>query len=85
MARQVAERLAHVAQAHGAARSGQVLVLGPAPAPIARLRGRFRYRLMLRSRDRASLRAVAAAVVTAIDAGLGGARASVDIDPVSML
>ena len=85
VARQVAERLAHVAQAHGAARSGQVLVLGPAPAPIARVRGRFRYRLMLRSRDRASLRAVAAAVVTAIDAGLGGARASVDIDPVSML
>jgi len=85
VARQVAERLAAVALAHPASRGGDVAVLGPAPAPIARVRGRFRYRLMLRSAKRSRLRSVAASIADAIDGGLGSARASVDIDPVSML
>jgi primosomal protein N' (replication factor Y) len=59
--------------------------MGPAPAPIERLRGRYRYRFLLRSRDRAALRAVAKVLVRRIDEGLSPARASLDVDPVSML
>ncbi len=80
-----AEELAQVAAAHTSSRSGIVRVLGPAPAPLARLRGRYRYRFLLRSADRRALRAVAGAVAGRIDEGLSPARASVDIDPVSML
>jgi primosomal protein N' (replication factor Y) len=62
-----------------------VQVLGPAAAPIARLRGRFRFRLLLRSPDRRNLRAVAYQLLARIEAGLGPARATVDVDPVAML
>ncbi len=79
------EELARVARSHPAVARGLVRVLGPAPAPITRLRARFRWRLMLRGADRAALRSVALAVADRIDAGLGPARASVDIDPVNML
>ncbi len=84
-ARAAAASLAKVAAEHPAARDRSVRVLGPAPAPIARLRGRWRYRVVLRGPDRRALRAVAAAVAARIDEGLAPARASVDIDPVSML
>ena len=60
-------------------------VLGPAPAPIARVRGRFRQRVLLKGRERRHLRAVALAILGAIDEGLGPARASLDVDPVNML
>jgi primosomal protein N' len=66
-------------------RDGVVRLLGPAPAPIARLRGRYRHRFLLRSADRRALRQVAAAVAARVDEGLSPARASVDIDPFSML
>jgi primosomal protein N' (replication factor Y) len=84
-AAQAAESLARTAKTHPAARAGTVRIYGPAPAPIARLRGRFRYRLMLRSPDRRSLRAVAGLLADHIDSGISPARASVDVDPVSML
>ena len=81
----VAAELAAAARAHPAVRSEQVKVLGPAPAPIARLRARYRYRFMLKGAELRSLRAVAAVVRDRIDAGVAPARASLDIDPVSML
>jgi primosomal protein N' (replication factor Y) len=84
-AAQVAETLAKLARAQSEASGGRVEVLGPAPAPIARLRGRHRYRFMLKAADRRALRAVAQAVSLAIDAGVAGARASIDVDPVNML
>jgi hypothetical protein len=40
---------------------------------------------MLRSSDRRALRAVGAAVLGRIEQGLGPARATLDVDPVSML
>ncbi len=77
--------LAEVAAAQAPVRDGVVHLLGPAPAPIARLRGRYRHRFLLRSGDRRALRRVAAAVAARIDEGVSPARASVDVDPVSML
>lgn len=85
VAQGAAGELARVALAHPAAVDGAVRVLGPAPAPIERLRGRYRFRLLLRSANRGALRAVAAVVLGRIEDGLGAARASVDVDPVSML
>jgi primosomal protein N' (replication factor Y) (superfamily II helicase) len=80
-----AHELAKLAQTHPAVQSGTVALLGPAPAPIERLRGRYRYRFLLRSQDRAALREVAKLLVRRIDEGLAPARASLDVDPVSML
>ncbi|MFW6051630.1 MAG: replication restart helicase PriA [Myxococcota bacterium] len=83
--RAAAAELARLAGGLPEVRRGRVQVLGPAPAPLARLRGRHRHRLMLRSPDRPALRRVAAALAARIDEGLGPARASLDVDPVSML
>jgi primosomal protein N' (replication factor Y) len=77
--------LAETARAQEAVQDGRVQLLGPAPAPISRLRGRFRHRFLLRSADRRALRSVAAQIAGRIDEGVAPARASVDIDPVSML
>jgi primosomal protein N' (replication factor Y) len=84
-ARQAVETLAEVARSSGPVLEGVVRLLGPAPAPIERLRGRYRHRFLLRSADRSALRKVAARVAARIDEGVSPARASVDIDPVSML
>jgi primosomal protein N' (replication factor Y) len=84
-ARAAAEELAAHAREHPLVRARRVELLGPAPAPIERLRGRWRFRLMLRASERPPLRRVAAALLERIDEGLGGARATVDVDPVSML
>lgn len=82
----VIESLAGVARSHPACKDMRVLLQGPVPAPIARIRGRFRYRFFLRSEDRRALRAVSAAVAGAIDeVSRSTVRASLDIDPVSML
>jgi len=80
-----AHELAALARECPEVQSGTVALLGPAPAPIERLRGRYRYRFLLRSQDRAALRAVAKVLVARIDQGLAPARASLDVDPVSML
>jgi len=84
-AREVAEGLASLARRHPAVGEGRVIVQGPAPAPIERLRNRYRYRFLARSGDRGALRQIALRVAARIDEGVGNARASVDVDPVSML
>jgi primosomal protein N' (replication factor Y) len=84
VAKRVAEELARFAKSHPATARGELKVQGPAPAPIARLRARFRQRFLVRG-ERGPLRQVAARIANAIDEGLGNARASVDVDPVSML
>ena len=86
IAKRAAELVAEAASAHPSTRGGVVRVLGPAPAPIERLRARWRWRVFLRGADRKALRSVALAVIARIDAGLGpDVRASVDVDPVSMM
>jgi primosomal protein N' (replication factor Y) len=84
-ARHACARLADVARACDAARSGAVLVQGPAPAPIARIRSRWRFRVMFRAQDRAALRSVIAAVEQARASVARGVRASIDVDPVQLL
>lgn len=74
----VASRSPHVT-------SHVVEVLGPAQPPVARIASRHRWRILLRSEDRKALRAVAALVLARIEEGIAPARASVDVDPVSML
>jgi primosomal protein N' (replication factor Y) len=80
-----ANELAAAARAHPAVRAQQVAVAGPAAAPIGRLRGRYRWHFLLKGAELRALRAVAAVVRDRIDAGVAPARASLDIDPVSML
>ena len=85
IARDATAHLAKIALATEPARSGAVLVQGPAPAPIARVRNRFRFRLMLRSPERPPLRAVLSAIDQA-RAGLDrDVRAAIDVDPVQLL
>lgn len=84
-ARALGKQLADLAREHVAVKQERVVVMGPAPAPIARIRSRFRFRLLLRSSDRAALRAVAETLVQRIEQGIAPARASVDVDPYSML
>jgi primosomal protein N' (replication factor Y) len=85
IARQAAGTLASLAQQHPLVRQRQVRVLGPAPAPIARLRARYRFRILLFSSNRSALHEIASALNARIDQGLAPARASLDVDPVSML
>ncbi len=82
--RQAIQTLANLARRHPAVGEGRIRVVGPAPAPIARLRSRFRHRFLIRGETK-PLRAVAAKIAARIDEGFGSVRASVDIDPVSML
>ena len=75
-----ATELAH--RVRGSGRKGFV-VLGPAPAPLTRLRGEHRAQFFLKGTSRASMR-------EALRAALEGApnlarRASVDVDPITML
>jgi primosomal protein N' (replication factor Y) len=81
----VATELAAAARVHPAVRAQAVSVIGPAPAPIARLRARFRFRFLLKAAELRALRAVTALVRDRIDKGVAPARASLDVDPVSML
>lgn len=85
VARAAGAQLAKVALATDPARSGAVLVQGPAPAPIARLRNRFRFRVMLRSSERPPLRAVLTAIDQARASLDRAVRASIDVDPVQLL
>jgi primosomal protein N' (replication factor Y) len=85
LAERVGDQLADAARACPPVESGDVEVLGPAPAPIARVRGRWRQRLLLKGKERRKLREVALAILARIDEGLAPARASIDVDPVSML
>jgi primosomal protein N' (replication factor Y) len=84
-----AERAARLvvehARRHAFVQQGHVDVLGPAPAPIEKVRGRFRFRALLRAKERSALRRVTLHVLERIEEGLSGARATLDVDPVSML
>ncbi|MET0384783.1 MAG: primosomal protein N' [Polyangiales bacterium] len=84
-ARDTCEMLADLARRHPLVQSEKVQVLGPAPAPIERLRGRYRFRFILRAEERSALRQVAAVLARRLDDGVAPARASLDIDPYSML
>jgi primosomal protein N' (replication factor Y) len=84
-ARSGCARMAEVALACDAVRSGRVLVQGPAPAPIARVRNRWRFRVMLRASDRPPLREALAVVDAARGSLPRGVRCSIDVDPVQLL
>jgi primosomal protein N' (replication factor Y) (superfamily II helicase) len=84
-ARRACASLADLARRHPLVQNEKVQVLGPAPAPIERLRGRYRFRFLLRSAERGPLRRVAAALLKQLDEGVAPARATLDIDPYSML
>lgn len=85
-ARRAIDALTEVARGHEATTSLRVMVQGPTEAPIFKVRNRYRFRTLFRSEDRRALRAVTARVAAAIDKGVArGTRASVDVDPVSML
>ena len=60
-------------------------VLGPAPAPLARLRGRYRFALIVKGSDAARVREASKLLSCAIARLPRSLRATLDIDPVSML
>jgi primosomal protein N' (replication factor Y) len=64
-------------------KSGTFAVLGPAPAPLGRLRGESRVQVLLKGRDRAAMRAAMRAALQARPEM--ARRATVDVDPLSML
>jgi primosomal protein N' (replication factor Y) len=75
-----AARLAEAARSEGAG----VDVLA-APAPIARLRDRFRFQILARSSDRKQLLESGRRILDASARLPRDVRASVDVDPISML
>jgi primosomal protein N' (replication factor Y) len=60
-------------------------LLGPAPAPLARLRGRHRYQLLVKGAPGPLLRTAAETLVKATTGLAAPLKASVDVNPVSML
>ena len=84
-AQRTCDMLADLVRRHPLVQSEAVQVLGPAPAPIERLRGRYRFRFILRASERSALRKVASVLARRLDEGVAPARASLDIDPYSML
>ena len=80
-ARQLASRAASVIRA-----SGQPLrLLGPAPAPLSRLKGQERWQFLLKGPTAKSLVPAALAIERETAALRGNVRASLDVDPLSML
>ncbi|MEZ5285262.1 MAG: hypothetical protein R2712_10740 [Vicinamibacterales bacterium] len=59
------------------------VILGPAPAPLTRLRGEHRVQFFLKGTSRAAMRASLRRALEALPAV--ARRASVDVDPVTML
>jgi primosomal protein N' (replication factor Y) len=84
-ARRACAQLAEVARRCLPARSGEVVVQGPAPAPVARVRNRYRFRVMLRAAARPPLRLVLGAIEEARATLPRGVRSSIDVDPVQLL
>ena len=60
-------------------------VLGPAPAPLARLRGQFRYQLLVKGSDRDRVRSASEQLSAAMARLPRDVRATLDVNPVSML
>ena len=81
-----AARLARVLREEVAAgaSAADLELLGPAPAPLARLRGRWRFQLLLKGEDAAVRRAARRLAAEAARLPRG-VRASVDVNPVTML
>jgi primosomal protein N' (replication factor Y) len=62
---------------------GRFVVLGPAPAPLGRLRGEYRVQFFLKGTSRAAMRtALKQALISLPDLAR---KASVDVDPLSVL
>ncbi|NLY95406.1 MAG: primosomal protein N' [Myxococcales bacterium] len=80
-----AAALASLLSTHPLVRDGRVDVLGPAPALLKKVRNRYRMRITLRARERAPLRKVLAALLPKLDELPATTRASLDVDPVSVL
>jgi primosomal protein N' (replication factor Y) len=83
--RRVAEAAATAAHAASERAPAELraAVVGPAEAPLKRLKGRTRWQLFVKSTTPRGLRVLARAAVT-IDVPRG-VRASIDVDPISML
>jgi primosomal protein N' (replication factor Y) len=64
---------------------GALEVLGAAPAPVARVRGRFRFQILVKSPDRKEMLEAGQRIVRASARLAKHVRASVDVDPMSML
>jgi len=60
-------------------------VLGPAPSPLAKLRGNHRFQVLVKGSDEARVREASEQLRLALDRLPRNVRASLDVDPVSML
>jgi primosomal protein N' (replication factor Y) len=62
---------------------GELRVLGPAPAPLGRLRGEYRVQVLVKSTNRKKMReALQGAIASRPELAR---RATIDVDPVSVL
>ncbi len=66
-------------------RAPEYEVLGPAPAPLSRLRGRYRYQILIKGSDRERVLAASRKLSQAMTRLPRAVRASLDVNPVSML
>ncbi|UCE85624.1 MAG: primosomal protein N', partial [Deltaproteobacteria bacterium] len=83
-----AARLEHAAGASAAVKPrapATLEVLGAAPAPVARVRGRFRFQILVKASDRRAMLEAGRRVSRAGARLAKDVRASVDVDPISML
>ncbi|HEY3450568.1 MAG TPA: primosomal protein N' [Myxococcales bacterium] len=64
---------------------GELRVIGPAKAPFARLRGKTRWQLLVKGPTARSLVPAALAIERAAEDLPGGARASLDVDPLGLM
>jgi primosomal protein N' (replication factor Y) len=77
------EAAAQLARRTSERSAGGFVILGPAPAPLTRLRGEHRAQFFLKGTARASMRAALRDALSALPEI--ARRASVDVDPVSVL
>ena len=68
-----------------AARSNEIMVLGPAEAPLSLVAGRHRFRLLVHAERKADIQGYIRAMLGAGPKERGSVRVSVDIDPQSFL
>jgi primosomal protein N' (replication factor Y) len=80
-AKLVAQAAADAARASG----GQLRLFGPAKAPFSRLRGRLRWQLLIKGPTARALVPAAEAIEAIAEDLPGGARASLDVDPIGLL
>ena len=68
-----------------AERYSDIQVLGPAEPPVALIRGRYRQRIIIKAPRNADLQGFLRAMLAAAGPLRGGARADVDVDPMSFI